>query len=345
MIRFLTAGESHGKSLVAILQGIPAGLRIDKKFINKELARRQSGFGRGKRMKIEKDKVEILSGLMRQKTIGSPICLKIDNRDFSIDRLPAVSAPRPGHADLAGALKYGFNNIRCVLERASARETAIRVASGAVCKILLSNFKIKIQSKLISVGAEVLPVNIRQEIKDARRENDTLGGVIEVVAKGVPVGLGSYAQADMRLDGRLAQAIMSIPGIKAVEFGLGSNLAFLRGSEVHDEIFYSKKKSFYRKTNNAGGIEGGLSNGEAIIIRAFMKPISSLPVPLTSVNINSRKPTKATVQRADTSAVVAAGVIAEGAVAIVLADALLEKFGSDSLNQIRQSYQAYLKSI
>lgn len=345
MIRLLTAGESHGKSLVAILQGIPAGLRIDKKIIDKELARRQSGLGRGKRMKIEKDKVEILSGLMKQKTIASPICLKIDNRDFSIDKLSAITSPRPGHADLAGALKYGFTNIRSVLERASARETAMRVAAGAVCKILLKEFRINIVSKLLSIGGEKTASEIKKAINQARRENDTLGGVFEVVAKGVPVGLGSYVQSNLRLDARLAAAIMSIPGIKAVEIGLGCDSAYRLGSEVHDEIFYSKNKGFFRKTNNAGGIEGGISNGEPMIIRGFMKPISSLPAPLDSVNIVSKKPTKATVQRADTSAVEAAGVIAENAVAIVLADAFLEKFGSDSLSQIKQSYQAYLKSI
>ena len=345
MLRVLSAGESHGKALIAILEGMPAGLKVDKNIVDKELRRRQSGYGRGARMKIEKDKAQIISGIMKGKTIGSPMALKIDNRDFSIDRLPFVVAPRPGHADLAGAIKYDLKNIRCVLERASARETATKVATGAICKIFLKEFKIKISSTVLEIGGEISSSKIKKRINDARRQKDTLGGVLEVVAKGVPIGLGSYVQSDKRLDAKLAAAVMSIPAIKAVEFGLGADFAWLNGSEVHDEIFYSKKKGFYHKTNNAGGIEGGISNGESIILRAYMKPISSLPQPLDSVNINTKKPTKATVQRADTCAVLAAGVIAEGMVAFVLADAFLEKFGSDSINQIKRSYQGYLSNI
>jgi len=345
MLRLLSAGESHGQALLAILEGMPAGLKVDKKIIDQELKRRQSGYGRGPRMKIEKDKVDILSGIAKGKTIGSPIALKIDNRDFSIDRLPSVLAPRPGHADLAGALKYDFKDIRFVLERASARETAVRVAAGALCKAFLKEFKIAVSSKLLMVGKETSQAKIRHKIDEAKRKQDTLGGSFEVIAKGVPVGLGSYAQYDKRLDAKLAAAVMAIPGIKAVEFGLGAESANKMGSEVHDEIFYSKNKGFYRKTNNAGGIEGGVSNGEAIVLRAYMKPISSLAQPLESVNIITRKPTKAAIQRADICAVLAAGVIAEGVVAFVLSDAFLEKFGSDSLIQIRRSYEGYVKSL
>lgn len=345
MLRLLSAGESHGQSLLAILEGMPAGLKVDKRIIDQELRRRQSGYGRGPRMKIEQDKVGILSGIAKGKTIGSPIALKIDNRDFSIDKLPPVLAPRPGHADLAGALKYDFKDIRFVLERASARETAIRVAAGALCKTFLKEFRIVVSSKLLMVGGETSDSNIRQKIDEARQNQDTLGGSFEVVARGVPVGLGSYVQSDKRLDAKLAAAVMSIPGIKAVEFGLGAESADRMGSEVHDEIFYSKSKGFYRKTNNAGGIEGGISNGEPVVIRAYMKPISSLAQPLDSVNIISRKPTKAAIQRADICAVLAAGVVAEGMVAFVLSDAFLEKFGSDSIVQIKRSFQGYINSL
>ncbi|HOX54350.1 MAG: chorismate synthase [Candidatus Omnitrophica bacterium] len=345
MLRLLSAGESHGAALLAILEGMPAGLKVDKGFIDQELKRRQSGYGRGPRMKIEQDRVDILSGIARGKTIGSPIALKIDNRDSSIDKLPKVLAPRPGHADLAGALKYDFNDIRFVLERASARETAIRVAAGALCKTFLKEFRIVVSSRLLMVGGESTESRMKQKIDEARQKQDTLGGSFEVVAQGVPVGLGSYVQSDKRLDARLAAVVMSIPGIKAVEIGLGAESANRMGSEVHDEIFYSKSKGFYRKTNNAGGIEGGISNGEPIVVRAYMKPISSLAQPLDSVNIITRKPTKAAIQRADICAVLAAGVIAEGAVAFVLSDAFLEKFGSDSLSQIKRSFQGYINSL
>jgi len=345
MLRYLTAGESHGKALIAILEGMPAGLKVDIKMINQELRRRQSGFGRGKRMQIEKDKIQIPSGLKKGITLGSPIGLLIENKDFSIEKLPKVMCPRPGHADLAGFLKYGFTDIREVLERASARETASRVGIGAICKIFLEEFNIRISSKVLAIGGESKVKAMIKKINEAKTNKDTAGGIFEVKAKGVPCGLGSYVQPDQRLDGRLSQAIMSIPGIKAVEIGLGFGFADKFGSQVHDAIYYSKSKGFYRKTNNAGGIEGGVSNGQDIIIRACMKPISTLLEPLDSVNIITKKPAKAIIERSDICVVEAAGVIAESAVAFVLSDAFLEKFGSDSLKDIKDNFHNYLKRI
>ncbi|MBU3958822.1 MAG: chorismate synthase [Candidatus Omnitrophica bacterium] len=345
MLRYLTAGESHGKALVAILEGMPAGLRVDIKKIDQELARRQSGFGRGLRMQIEKDKAEILAGLKKDVTLGSPIALLIENKDFSIERLPKVTCPRPGHADLAGLLKYGFGDIRNVLERASARETASRVGIGAICKLLLAEFKIRISSRVLSVGGESSAVGMKKKILQAKIKKDTVGGIFEVIVKGAPAGLGSYVQPDERLDGRLAQAIMSIPGIKAMEIGLGFDYAYRFGSLVHDAIYYSKAKGYFRRTNNAGGIEGGISNGQDIIIRACMKPISTLLKPLDSVNIVTKRAKKAAIERSDICVVESAGVIAESASAFVLTDALLEKFGSDSLKDIKENYQNYLKRM
>ncbi|MCM8799679.1 MAG: chorismate synthase [Candidatus Omnitrophica bacterium] len=345
MLRFLTAGESHGKAILAILEGIPAGLKIEEKEINRELIRRQKGFGRGKRMQIERDRVIILSGLRKGISLGTPIGLLIENRDFSIEKLPPRFCPRPGHADLAGVLKYGFKDVRDVLERASARETAIRVAVGAVCKIFLKEFGISIRSKILSIGGENKISLIKEKIKEAREKKDTLGGIFEVIAKGVPPGLGSYVHWDRRLDTRLAQVIISIPGVKAVEFGLGFGYAQKFGSEVHDAIYYNKIKGYFRKTNNAGGLEGGLSNGEDIVIRACMKPISTLGNPLDSVNILTKKKAKADIERSDICAVESAGVIAENNVAYVIVDAFLEKFGSDNLFQIKVSFKNYLKSI
>lgn len=345
MLKYLTAGESHGKALVAILEGMPAGLKLDVAKINQELKRRQQGFGRGKRMQIEKDKAQILSGIRKGITIGSPIGLLIENRDFSIEKLPKVVCPRPGHADLVGALKYGFSDIRNVLERASARDTASCVAIGAICKIFLGEFRIKIASKVISIGGEYSLKGMKEKILKARVSKDTVGGLFSVVARGVPAGLGSYAQADRRLDGRLAQAIMSIPGIKGVGFGLGFGYAHMFGSQCHDAIYYAKNKGYFRKTNNAGGIEGGISNGESIVIIACMKPISTLLEPLDSVNINTKKPAKATIERSDICVVESAGVIAEAGSAFVLTDAFLEKFGSDALKDIKENYKYYLKRI
>jgi chorismate synthase len=345
MLRYLTAGESHGRAIIAILEGMPAGLKVGVAKINQELKRRQSGFGRGKRMQIEKDKAQIISGLKNGLTLASPITLLIQNKDFSIERLPKVLCPRPGHTDLAGLLKYGFTDIRDVLERASARSTVAIVGIGAICRIFLSQFNIRILSKPLSIGGEDTKPGMKEKILKALRNKDTVGGIFEVVAKGVPVGLGSYAQADRRLDGRLSQAIMCIPGIKAVEIGLGLGYAVSFGSEVHDAIYYNKNKGYFRKTNNAGGIEGGVSNGQDIIIRACMKPISTLLEPLDSVNILTKKTALASVQRSDICVVEAAGVITESACAYILADAFLEKFGSDNLSDIKKSYQNYQKRI
>jgi chorismate synthase len=324
---------------------MPAGLTVDASGINQELKRRQSGFGRGRRMQIEKDKVEIVSGLRKGMTLASPIGLLIKNIDFSIERLPEALCPRPGHADLAGMLKYGFNDARDVLERASARETAARVAIGAICKIFLGEFHIRASSNVLSIAGATKPGEMLKKITEAKTNKDTVGGIFEVRACGVPCGLGSYVQPDRRLDARLAQGIISIPGIKAVEIGLGFGYADRFGSQCHDAIYYIKGKGYFRKTNNAGGIEGGVSNGQDIIMRACMKPISTLLNPLDSVNIATRRPAKAGVQRSDICVVEAAGVIAESVSAFILADAFLEKFGSDNIRDIKKSYQAYLKRI
>jgi chorismate synthase len=352
MLRYLTAGESHGKGLVAILEGMPAGLKIDLAFISQELKRRQSGFGRGKRMQIENDRAQIISGLKKGITLGSPIAIFIANKDFSIEKLHKVISPRPGHADLAGFLKYGFSDIREVLERASARSTAATVGIGALCKTFLSKFKMRIFSKVLFIGGECTKPAIIQKIKQARDNKDTVGGIFEVAVKGAPVGLGSYAHPDRRLDGKLAQAIISIPGIKAVEIGLGFGYAYKFGSEVHDAIYYTKGKGlpagrqgYFRKTNNSGGIEGGISNGEDIVLRVCMKPISTLMNPLDSVNVITKKPAKAATERSDVCVVEAAGVVAEAACAYVLADAFLEKFGGDSLPDIKLAYNNYIKRI
>lgn len=345
MLRYLTAGESHGKAIVAILEGFPAGLRVDVNRINKELKRRQSGFGRGRRMQIENDRVEVTSGLKNNFTIGSPITLLIKNKDVSIESLHKVMAARPGHADLAGLLKYGFTDIREVLERASARSTAATVGLGALCKEFLNEFGITITSRVLSVGGEFTAQGITAKIAEAIKERNTVGGVFEVVAKKVPVGLGSYVQADRRLDSRLAGAIISIPGIKSFEIGLGLGYAVSFGSEVHDAIYYNKDKRYCRRSNNAGGIEGGISNGQEIILRACMKPIATLMNPLDSVNIQTKKPAKAAIERSDVCVVESAGVVAESACALVLTDAFLEKFGSDSLSDIKKTYANYRDRI
>ena len=331
--------------MLGILEGMPAGLKIEKGIIDKELARRQSGYGRGQRMQIEKDKVEILSGIIKSVTIGSPIGLLIKNKDAKLDALAALYFPRPGHGDLAGGLKYGFSDLRCVLERASARETATRVAVGALCKILLAKFAIKVGSKVVSLGGELKEGKFKQVIDEARRQKDTVGGIFEVVAKGVPAGLGSYVHYDRRLDNALAGAIMSIPAVKAVEIGLGFGFADKLGSEVHDEIYYNKNKGYYRLSNNAGGMEAGVSNGENIVVRACMKPIATLGNPLDSVDIRTKKPHKAQVERYDTCAVQSAGVVAEAVVAFELAKAFLEKFGSDSIEEISRNFASYIKAI
>ncbi len=380
MLKIITAGESHGKCILAIVQGLPANLVISKDFIDKELARRQKGFGRGPRMEIEKDSVEILSGVRHGKTLGSPIALMIKNKDWlnwqeemRVEESKPVSPllnPRPGHADLAGALKYGFNEIRNVLERASARETVARVAGGALAKIFLKEFKITILSQVVKIGAIEAPLrelSLKDErkiesspvrcfdqeaskrmveaINQAQERGETLGGIFEVAAFNVPPGLGTYAIFEKRLDAQLASALISIPGVKGVEFGDGFKLADQVGSESHDEIFYSSKKGFYRKTNHAGGIEGGVSNGETILIRAVMKPIPTLGKPLRTVNILTKKPSQAFKERADICVVPSAAVIAENMVAFVLTQVFLEKFGGDSLIDIKGNYQTYLKRI
>lgn len=371
MLRYLTGGESHGKCMLAILDGLPAGLRVDRAEIDKELRRRMFGYGRGKRMAIESDKVKVLSGLRRSETMGSPIAIMVENADQSIDALPVVLHPRPGHADLAGVLKYGLGDIRSVLERASARETVARVGVGAICKMLLAEFGIKVASHVIVIGgiaadtrrlafnrivclAEKSPVRCADrvaselmcmEIEKASRDLDTVGGAFEVMVKGVPPGLGSYAQWDRRIDALLARAVMSIQAIKGVSFGSGFEVAILRGSKVHDEIFHSKSRGFFRKTNNAGGIEGGMTNGEDIVLQAAMKPISTLRKPLASVNIRTKKIVKATVERSDVCAVPAAGVVAEACVAVEVAGAMIEKFGGDSVAEMKRNYDGYLKQV
>ena len=371
MLRYLTSGKSHGKALFTILDGMPAGLRIDAAAINRELARRMLGYGRGKRMQIESDKVEILSGLRRSVTIGSPIAMMVANIDRSIDRMPVVLEPRPGHADLAGALKYDLKDIRSVLERASARETVARVSVGAVCWSLLSEFGIRIASHVTVIGgvesraerpgfdrivtiAERSPVRCAdpaasklmcREIEEAMEASDTLGGVFEVIITGAPAGLGSYAQWDRRIDAKLSAAVMSIQAVKGVGFGIGFEAARRRGSAVHDEIFYDRKKGFWRRTNNAGGIEGGMTNGEDIVIQAVMKPISTLRTPLASVNIKTKRPIKAAVERSDTCAVPAAGVIGEAVCAVEIAGAMIEKFGGDSVREMKRNYAGYREQV
>ncbi|MBI4335130.1 MAG: chorismate synthase [Candidatus Omnitrophica bacterium] len=350
MLRYLTAGESHGKCLVAILDGMVAGLKVEVSFINNELRRRQQGYGRGRRMAIENDRAQVLSGLKNGLTIGSPVALMIENRDFSIDRLGPVMCPRPGHADLAGILKYDFGDARNVLERASARETASRTTMGAICKLFLACFGVRVSSSVVMVGgiwtdAPAAKGLIIDRIDTAKDKGDTLGGIFEVVSTGVPVGLGSYSQADKRLSGRLAAALMSIQAIKGVEIGLGFRSAEVFGSNAHDAVYYGRKRGFYRKTNNAGGMEGGVSNGEPIVLRCAMKPISTLMRPLESVDIRTKKPRRAACERSDVCAVWSAAVVAEAQVAFELAGAMLEKFGGDSLAETKRNYEGYIRQI
>lgn len=383
-LRFLTAGESHGKGLIGILEGIPSGLFLLSEDINRELQRRQAGYGRGGRMKIESDRAEIISGVRWGKTIGSPISLLIENKDWKnwqegmssdekyIGSIPSVTRPRPGHADLAGALKYNHKDMRNILERSSARETAMRVAIGSVAKKFLSQFGINIGSYVLQIGSvkiqntkykiqnfreafekaensqvrcpdEIASQKMMELIDIATKNGDTIGGVFEVSATGVPLGLGSHIQWDKRLDGQLAYALMGIQAIKGVEIGAGFEMAERFGSEVMDEIFYSSRDSgFYRETNNAGGIEGGMTNGMPIVIRAAMKPIPTLRKPLRSVDIITKEPFEAAYERSDTCAVPAASVIAEAVTAIVIANAFLEKFGGDSIAETQRNYDGYL---
>jgi chorismate synthase len=379
--RFTTAGESHGRGLVGILEGIPAGLPLSAADVDVELKRRQGGYGRGARMKIESDRIEWLAGVRAGETLGSPIAMLIWNRDWEHwqdvmapeaddpkgERRRQVTRPRPGHADLAGSLKYDRSDARDILERASARETVARVACGAVCKKLLREFGIEIGSYVAELGGVVAkpqspipsPINeiadqspVRCLDKDAEAEiirridaakaaGDTLGGIVEVIALGVPVGLGSHVSWDTKLDGRLAQALMSIPAVKGVELGLGFEAARRKGSEVHDEIM----PGFARATNRAGGTEGGMSTGEPLVVRAAMKPISTLMSPLKTVDLKTGGPAQAQSERSDVTAVPAMGVIAEAMTAIVLTEALLEKFGGDALSELKRNVDGYLAHV
>ena len=371
-LRFLTAGESHGPCLIAIVDGIPAGLAIDAEAIDRELARRQGGYGRGGRMRIERDRVEILSGVIAGVTTGAPVGLRIENRDWENWRdrwqendLPKLTVPRPGHADYAGMVKYGLDDARPVLERASARETAMRVAVGSLAKQLLSQFEIKIGSYVERIGAVTaaipdLPVEelweraegsdvrcpdanaaarMRAAIDAARAAGDTLGGVFTVVATGVPIGLGSHVQWDRRLDGVLARALVSIPAVKGVEIGDAFENAGRTGREVHDELFPDEEGNVTRVTNRAGGIEGGMSNGAPIVVRAAVKPIPTTLSPLRSVDLATGAAARTEYQRSDVCVVPAAAVVGEAMVAFVLADALLEKFGGDSLAEITARWE------
>ncbi|HEY6394274.1 MAG TPA: chorismate synthase [Candidatus Binataceae bacterium] len=385
MLRFLTAGESHGPELVAVVEGFPAGFEVDLASINADLARRQKGYGRGGRMLIEKDEARPVSGIRFGKSIGSPITLIIENRDFknwqkrmSVDpgdrsEAVAVTRPRPGHADLAGVLKYNLEDIRDVLERASARETTARVAIGGLAKRILAPFNIDVLGYVVSIGAieartaadltveqlrnitEQSQVRIAdadaerriiEEIDACKETGDTLGGVVEVIAQGLPVGLGSHVQWDRKLDGRLAHALLSLQAAKGVEFGLGFRSTARRGSELHDEIGYdSANQRFTRHSNNSGGTEGGMSTGEVLRVRVAFKPLSTLMQPLRSVDIRTKAQAPGAIERSDVCAIPAAAVIAESVAAFELANAFLEKFGGDSLEEIRRNYDGYLEQV
>jgi chorismate synthase len=387
MLRFETAGESHGQCLVATLTGLPAGVPVSVAAVNRELWRRQQGYGRGGRMKIETDEVGVVAGVRHSRTIGSPIALLIRNRDWQnwTDALPVedtegaegkrkpVTRPRPGHADLAGALKYDFRDARYILERASARETTARVAAGAIAKAFLGEFGIHVLSHVVAVGPVKLPRSaswdelvalshraevllgcvddqVEQQMKavvdEAYRTGETLGGVFEVVAHGVPPGLGSHISWEARLDGRLAQAVVSIQAVKGVEIGSAVESAASTGSTVQDTIHYDREqRRFTRGSNRAGGIEGGMSNGEDIVVRGFLKPISTLRRPLESVDFVTREPALAAYERSDVCVVPAAGVIGEAMAALVLAQAMLEKFGGDSLAETRRNFEGYMQQV
>ena len=387
MLRFETAGESHGECLVATVAGMPAGIPISLEKVNRELWRRQQGYGRGGRMKIETDRAEIVAGVRHSYTIGSPVALLIRNKDWQNwtealpvediaggeDKRKPVTRPRPGHADLAGALKYNFHDARYILERASARETTARVAVGAIAKALLGQFGIEILSHVIAIGPvrlerqaqwdEIAELNRREEVllgcvdpgvearmkavvDEVYRTGDTVGGVFEVVARGLPPGLGSHTTWDARLDGRLAQGIVSMQAVKGVEVGYASEGAADFGSKVQDTIHYDREgRRFTRGANRAGGLEGGITNGEDVLVRGLLKPISTLRRPLESVDFETRQPALAAYERSDVAVVPAAGVIGEAMVAIVLAQAFLEKFGGDSLGEIRRNFDGYLEQI
>ncbi|MBD0373338.1 MAG: chorismate synthase [Pyrinomonadaceae bacterium] len=386
MFRFTTAGESHGRALVAIVEGLPAGVPVDVSEINRQLKRRQQGYGRGGRMKIEHDEAQILSGVRHGVTLGSPVALMIENKDWANwtevmaaeaitleeEKARRLKRPRPGHADLAGGQKFGARDLRNILERASARETAARVAAGALARQLLSRFDVEILSHVVQLGGvPEKPLGLTWEeiaaipedsqlrcadsetearmialIDEARRAGDTLGGIFEVVARGVVPGLGSHTSWSEKLDGRMAQSLMSIPAVKAVSIGAGVEASGLRGSEVHDEIAYdASEKRFTRPTNRAGGLEGGITNGEELRVRGFLKPISTLRRALRSVDIDTKKEDAAAFERSDITAVPAAGVIGEAMVALTLARAMREKFGGDSLEEMRRNYEGYCEQL
>jgi chorismate synthase len=353
-LRLTTAGESHGPALVAIVTGLPAGLVLDRDAIDADLARRQQGYGRSPRQKLEQDRVEVLAGLRHGRTLGTPLALVVRNRDhanweWGMNPWPPegevkgkgskpVTLPRPGHADLAGALKYGLSDARDALERASARQTAVAVAAGAVAKALLAEIGVEVAGRVVSEDLE-------QRIDEARAERDTVGGVVEVAGRGVPPGLGSYASKGDRLDARLAAALMGIQAVKGVEVGAGFELAERRGSAAHDEIFADEQGMLYRETNFAGGLEGGVSNGEEIVVRAAMKPLPTLMRPLRSVDLETGEAGEALVERSDVAAVEALAVVAEAAVAFEFARAAREKFGGDSLADFVGAWRAYLERI
>lgn len=387
MLRFVTAGESHGETLVAILSGMPAGIPVDVDRINRDMWRRQQGFGRGGRMKIERDEVHIVSGVRHGETIGSPISVLLRNRDWSnwTKTLPVenyegaakhsrpVHRPRPGHADLAGCIKYNYPEARYILERASARETAARVAMGGFAKLLLAEFDIEILSHVVAVGGvelERAPTwselralansddvvlncvdadtekRMKAAVDEAYRTGDTRGGVFEVVVRGAPPGLGSHTSWDSKLDGRLAHAIVSMQAVKGAEIGSAALAAASPGSKVQDTIHYDKEvRAFYRGSNNAGGLEGGITNGQDLVVRGYLKPISTLRRPLESVDLPSREPSAAAYERSDVAVVPAAGVIGEAMVALTLGQAFLEKFGGDSLGEVRRNYEGYMKQV
>ncbi len=380
-MKFLNAGESHGKCLIGIIEGFPSNIEINIEDINKELSRRQVGYGRGKRMAIEKDKIEIASGIRFGKTIGSPISFTIKNKDWENWKIPmsseniyhdesiSITQPRPGHADLPGVIKYRQRDVRNILERASARETASRTAIGAFCKQLLKEFNIEIHSRVINIGGikdvdisekgsnfwdeiesselRVYDKDIESQIKtyidEAKKEGDTLGGVVEISISNPPVGLGSHTFYDRKIDGILAQHFMSLQAVKGVEIGDGFKCADNKGSKIHDEIYYENK--FHRRTNHAGGIEGGITNGEVIVVKAAIKPIPTLMKPLNTVDIDTKEKKEASKERSDVCAVPAAGVILENIAAWVVADEFLKKFGGDSLEEIKDNYSKYLSYI
>ncbi|RJX17195.1 MAG: chorismate synthase [Ammonifex sp.] len=382
-LRYLTAGESHGPALITVVEGMPSGLKLPVEYINAQLARRQGGYGRGGRQQIEKDEAEILSGVRGEYTLGSPIALKVRNRDWANWRETmtagaeadlykrVVTRPRPGHADLAGALKYGHTDVRNVLERSSARETAARVAAGTVARRFLEELQIEVYGQVVGIGqarveaVEGRPGDIRERVADspvycanaaassamtaaidaAKETGDSLGGIFEVRVDGAPPGLGSYVHWDRRLDGRLAQAVMSIQAVKGVEIGLGFAGSSLPGSMVQDEIFYAPERGFYRQTNRAGGLEGGMTNGEPIVLRAAMKPIPTLRKPLRSIDLASKESVEAAYERSDVCAVPAACIIAEAVVAWEMARACMEKFGGDSMMEILSSFNIYRAKI